>query len=172
MAQMNKDALVDKLCERLAAEIGGLELYQAALAKLHDADVIARLEKFRRDEAEHRDLLAGYLDSLGVSERETVSARLARHEADAYVKLVGEAETPEQVLNVLLSFELMDENAWEMIIDLGRDAHDDQMVQTLERALRDEKEHLRGVRGMFAAAMRSTIAAAVAEAAKPDTTRQ
>ena len=31
---MNKDALVDKLCERLAVETGGVDIYQAAIAKL------------------------------------------------------------------------------------------------------------------------------------------
>jgi len=103
-----------------------------------------------RDEAQHCELLARYLDTLGVATRETPSARLARLEGEAYLKLIGEAQTPAQVLNILLTVELMDENGWEMIINLGRDMGDEDMVRTLNEALQEEKEHLRGVRGMLA----------------------
>jgi rubrerythrin len=150
MAHVNKDALVDKLCERLAVETGGVGIYQAAIAKIDDPTVAARLRHFMQEEAEHRDLLAAYLDKIGVTDRETPSARLAKHEGDAYLKLIGEAEMPAQVLNILLTVELMDENGWEMIINLGRDVGDDEMVSTLNEALQEEKEHLRGVRGMLA----------------------
>ena len=157
MAHLNRDALVDKLCERLAVETGGVDIYKAVIAKMNDRDVTTRLEKFMRDEAQHRDMLSRYLDGLGVDNRETPSARLARLEGEAYLKLIGEAQTPAQVLNILLTVELMDENGWEMIIDLGRDLHDDELVRTLNAALRDEKEHLRGVRGMLATMTRSLM---------------
>jgi rubrerythrin len=153
MPQVNMDALVDKLCERLAVETGGVAIYEAAIAKVGDPTVAARLKHFMQEEAEHRDLLDDYLTKLGVQDpaaRETPSARLAKHEGEAYLKLIAEAETPAQVLNILLTVELMDENGWEMIIDLGRDLGDDELVRALDGALRDEKEHLRGVRGMLA----------------------
>jgi rubrerythrin len=165
MAHPNNDVLVDKLCERLAVETGGVDIYEAAIAKLHDPTMIARLKHFMQEEAKHRDLLAAYLDQLGVEERQTPSARLAKHEGEAYMKLIAEAETPAQLLNILLTVELMDENGWEMIINLGRDLHDDETVRTLNAALKDEKEHLRGVRGMLALVTRETAAAA--EAAMP-----
>ena len=160
MAHRNNDVLVDKLCERLAVETGGVDIYQAAIAKLNDPTVVGRLKHFMQEEAKHRDLLAAYLDRLGVEERQTPSARLAKHEGDAYLKLIAEAQTPAQLLNILLTVELMDENGWEMIINLGRDIHDDEMVRTLNVALKDEKEHLRGVRGMLAKMTRDSLAAA------------
>lgn len=150
MAHVNMDALVDKLCERLAVETGGVEIYEAVLAKLDDPSLAPRLKHFMQDEAQHRDLLRAYLDKMGVQNRDTPSARMAKLEGEAYLKLIGEAKTPAQVMNVLLTVELMDENAWEMIINLGRDLHDDEMVRTLNGALKSEKEHLRGVRGMLA----------------------
>ena len=150
MAHVNKDALVDKLCERLAVETGGVEIYRAAIAKIDVPNVAARLEHFMRDEARHRDLLDAYLTRLGVEDRETPSARLARHEGNAYLELIGEAETPAQVLNIMLTVELVDENGWEMLVNLGRDLGDDELVRTLDTALQEEKEHLRGVRGMLA----------------------
>ena len=159
MAHVNKDALVDKLCERLAVETGGVEIYQAAIARIADPTVAARLEHFRAEEAEHRDLLDAYLARLGVEDRDTPSARLARHEGEAYLALIGEAETPAQVLNILLTIELMDENGWEMLINLGRDLDDDELVRTLDAALQEEKDHLRGVRGMLAQMTREMMTA-------------
>jgi rubrerythrin len=150
MAHVNRDALVDKLCERLAVEAGGVDIYQAVIAKIDEPAVAARLRGFMQEEADHRDLLTAYLDKLGVTDRETPSARLARHEGEAYLKLIAEAETPAQVLNILLTVEHMDENGWEMIINLGRDFGDEEIVRTFDQALQDEKEHLRGVRGMLA----------------------
>ncbi len=160
MAHVNNGALVDKLCERLAVETGGVDIYQAAIAKLDDPTAITRLKHFMQEEAKHRDLLAAYLDRLGVADRETPSACLAKHEGEAYLKLIGEADTPGQLLNILLTVELMDENGWEMLINVGRDLHDDDLVRTLNVALQDEKEHLRGVRGMLAQLTRQTVAAA------------
>lgn len=150
MPTMNKLVLVDKLCERLAVETGGVQIYQAALEKLADPSLVQRLEHFMHEEAEHRELLSSYLDRLGVDNRDTPSARLARLEGQAYLKLIAEAETPLQVLDILLTVELMDETAWELLINLGRDLGDDEMVRAFAGALKEEKEHLRGVRGMVA----------------------
>jgi len=151
------DALVDLLCERLAVETGGVDIYRAAIAKIDDPTIKSRLEHFMAEEAKHRDLLAAYLDKLGIQERDTPSARLAHMEGQAYLKLVDEAKTEMQVMNILLTIELMDENAWEMIVNLGRDLHDDDMVRMLNGALKEEKEHLRGVRGMMAQLTRAEI---------------
>jgi rubrerythrin len=85
MAHLNRDALVDKLCERLAVETGGVDIYKAVIDKMDDADITTRLQRFMRDEAQHCELLARYLDSLGVATRETPSARLARLEGEAYL---------------------------------------------------------------------------------------
>src|SRR5262249_31798105 len=115
MAHVNHDVLVDKLCERLAVEAGGIEIYQSAIAKIDDPALAPRLKHFMEQEAKHRDLLAAYLDRLGVADRATPSARLARLESEAYLKLIDEATTPAQVMNILVTVELMDENAWEMI---------------------------------------------------------
>jgi rubrerythrin len=157
MPHVNMDALVDKLCERLAVETGGVAIYEAAIAKIDDPTVAARLRHYMQEEAEHRDLLDAYLTNLGVQNRETPLARLAKLEGEAYLKLLGEAQTPAQVLNILLTVELMDENGWEMIINLGRDLGDDEMVRTFNVALKDEKEHLRGVRGMLATITREML---------------
>lgn len=154
---VNKDALADKLCERLAVETGGVEIYQALLAKLDDPALAPRLKQFMQHEAAHRELLAAYLDRLGVGARETPSARLAKHEGEAYLRLIAEAQTPAHLLHILLTVELMDESGWEMLIDLARDVGDEEMVRSFSGALRQEKEHLRGVRGMVAQLTRESM---------------
>jgi rubrerythrin len=164
MPELKMDTLVDMLCERLTVETHGVELYRAVLAKMPEPKVAARLEHFMHEEAQHRDLLSGYLDRLGVADRETPSARLAGHESEAYARLIGEADTPTQLLNILMTVELMDEAGWEMLINLGRDLGDEDMVSTFQQALKEEKEHLRGVRGMLA---QMTRALAMAEEAAP-----
>jgi rubrerythrin len=170
---MNADALADMLCERLAVETHGVELYRAVLAKMPEPKVAARLEHFMHEEAQHRDLLSGYLDRLGVGERETPSARLAAHEGEAYARLIGEAQTAPQLLNILLTVELMDETGWEMLINLGRDLGDADMVSTFQQALKEEKEHLRGVRGMLAQMTRDLVlASAHGEAAAAPATAE
>jgi rubrerythrin len=157
MAALNRDVLVDKLCERLAVETAAVTLYQALLAKIDVEEIAARLTHFMHAEAQHRDLLAGYLDKMGVRERDTPSAQLAQLEGEAYLKLAAEASTPAQLLHILFTVELMDENAWEMLIDLGQDLDDQELVRTFAQALKDEKEHLRGVRGMLAQLTRQMI---------------
>lgn len=154
---VNKEALVDKLCERLAVEKSGVEIYQAVLAKLGDPSIARRLERYQQEEAAHRDLLASVLERMGVTERETPSARLAMHEGQAYLRLIEEAETPAQLLNILLTVELMDENGWEMIVNLARDLGDEELARACNGALKDEKEHLRGVRGMTAQRVREML---------------
>ena len=154
-------ALIDKLCERLAVEIGGVEIYQAILSRLPgDDELTRRLRRFQAEEARHRDLLSGYLDRLGVSDRETPSARLARLEAHAFLKLIDEAETPAQLLDVLLTVELMDETAWELLINLARDLGDEAMLSQFADCLRHEKEHLMKVRGAVAERLRAELSGA------------
>lgn len=159
MPQLNKDALVDKLCERLAVESAGVEIYEAIIARITDDMIVARLKHFMQEEAKHRDLLAAFLDRMGAQERETPSARLARLEGQAYLRLVDEATTTAQLLNILLTVELVDETAWEMLVNLGRDLGEEDMVRTFNMALKEEKEHLRGVRGMLANVTRQMMTA-------------
>jgi rubrerythrin len=158
-----RQALLDKLCERLAVETGGVDIYRATIDKIDDAAIKSRLAHFMKEEAQHRDMLAAYIDRLGNGTRETPSARLAEHEGQAYLKLIGEATTDAQLLNILLTVELMDETGWEMLIDFGRDLGEADMVRGFGQALKEEMEHLRGVRGMLAQTTRQLVMEPTAE---------
>jgi rubrerythrin len=163
MRQVNMDALLDKLCERLAVETGGVDIYRAVIDKIEDERIKARLDHFMREEAQHRDMLAAYVDRLGAKTQHTPSARLAEHEGHAYLKLIAEATTDAQLLTILLTVELMDETGWEMLVDLGRDVGEEQMASGFQQALKEEKEHLRGVRGMLALMTRQLVMETEAE---------
>jgi rubrerythrin len=152
-----RQALLDKLCERLAVETGGVDIYRALIDKLDDQIIKSRLTHFMKEEVQHRDMLAAYIDRMGEGKRSSPSARLAEHEGQAYLKLIGEATTDAQLLTILLTVELMDETGWEMLVDLGRDLGEEQMVQGFGQALKEEKEHLRGVRGMLAQMTRQLL---------------
>src|SRR5262249_13727988 len=147
---------------------GAVQIYQAildkpAIAQMEEPAVVQRLRQFQRDEVRHCEILRGYLERLGVTDTDTPSARLATHEAEAFLKLIGEAETSLQLLNILLTIEMMDENAWELLVNLGRDLQPseaaEEIVATFNVALRDEKEHLRGVRGLVAQVAKETLTA-------------
>jgi rubrerythrin len=157
------DALLDKVCERLAVETGGVDIYHAVIGKIDDETTRIRLDHFMGEEIKHRDMLAAYLDRMGRTVHDTASAQLAEHEGQAYLKLIGEATTDAQLLTILLTVELMDETGWEMLVDLGRDLGEEEIARGFQQALKEEKEHLRGVRGMLAQTTRQTIFAAESE---------
>lgn len=154
---------IDKLCERLAVEQAGVEIYETVIAKLSDPAAIKVLERFGRDEARHRDLLAGYLERLDVPEamRMTPSARVAKLEGESFLRLIQEVDAPMHLLNILLTIELTDENAWELLINLARDGGDTELVETFAQCLANEKQHLRHIRGMVAEFARAEINASV-----------
>jgi rubrerythrin len=154
---------IDKLCERLAVEQAGVRIYETVLAKLSDPAVTKILQKFQRDEARHRDLLAAYLERSDVPEsmRDTPSARVAKLEGESYLRLIDEVDAPQHLLNILLTVELTDENAWELLINLARDHAESELVETFAECLANEKTHLRQIRGMVAEMSRAEINAQV-----------
>lgn len=156
---MNQQVFIDKLCERLAVEQAGVRLYEAVLARVDDADARRRLDRFRRDEIRHRDLIAAHLERANVSDeaRETASVRLARAEGEAMLKLVDECAGELPLFNLLLTVELTDETGWELLIDLARDAGEMQLVESFAGCLRAEKEHLRTLRGLVAERARAAL---------------
>jgi len=157
-----RQALVDKICERLAVETGGVSIYRAVIEKIDDEQIKTRMSHFMKEEVQHRDMLAAYLDRMG-SSHDSASARLAEHEGHAYLKLIGEATTDAQLVNILLTVELMDETGWEMLVDIGRDVGEKEMAAGFQQALKEEKEHLRGVRGMLAQMTRQLIMEPIVE---------
>lgn len=146
--------LVDRLAERLAFERTGTRLYEALLVKhAAYAEQLAgvpaeRLEQFHAEEAAHFRLLTEALQTLGADpSAQTPAADLVGVQGMGLVQAMTEPRTNfVQALNTILVAELADNDGWQALIGLARQAGFDEMAERFMEALEQEEEHLRQVR--------------------------
>lgn len=148
--------LVDKLGERLAFERSGVRMYESALVKcvarrgtLVENEVeVLRLH--RDQELEHMHMVRRALESLGADPTaQTPCADLAGMQAMGMVQAINDPRTSlVQVLQVILDIELMDNAAWELLIELARAAGHGAMADGFAVALQQEQQHLAYVRAL------------------------
>jgi hypothetical protein len=144
------EVLIDKLGERLAFERSGTRLYDALITKYVAAGVslptlsIERLREFRNEEAQHLELVAGALTSLGADPTaQTPCADLSGVESLGLMQVVDDPRTTfAQCLHAILVAELADNAGWELLIQLAEDAGKDDMAAGFRAALAQEQEHL------------------------------
>ena len=156
---------IDKLAERAAYERGGVRLYEGLLAKFYaemDAQrnsgapqgmTEARLTQIRDEEAAHFALVSECIETLGADPTaQTPSADLVGVETLGLVQAISDPRTSlGQSLHVLLSAELIDNAAWEILIEMAQSVGQDDMAQRFRQALQAEQEHLRDVRSWYTA---------------------
>jgi hypothetical protein len=143
--------LMDKLGERLAFERAGVRLYDALLVKCRVADTgladgeVGMLRYFRDQEAQHFELVAEALKSLGGDPTaQTPCADLVGVEGMGLVQAMNDPRTSFlQSLHVMLDAELIDNASWELLIRLSRAAGHDDLAERFEAALQQEAAHLR-----------------------------
>jgi len=149
--------LVDKLGERAAFERGGVRLYESLLAKCEAVqddplppDEIATLRRFRDEEAAHFALVGQTLERLGADPTaQTPCADLAGMESLGLLQAMNDPRTSlVQSLHVLLDAELLDNAAWEMLIDLARSTDHGAIADDFETAAREEAVHLEHLRAL------------------------
>lgn len=149
--------LVDKLGERLAFERGGVRLYEALLIKCGGADaplpadILAELQRFRDEEAEHMGVVIQALQTLGADPTaQTPCADLVGVEAMGFVQAMNDPRsTLAQALHVMLDAELVDNAAWEMLIELARATGHDNIALTFVKPQQQEAVHLSRVRALL-----------------------
>jgi len=150
LAGKRPQVLMDKLGERLAFERGGVRLYDALLVKCRAADdplddgEVATLQRFRDQEAEHFELVADALESLGGDPTaQTPCADLVGVESMGLVQAMNDPRTSLlQSLHVMLDAELIDNAGWDLLIRLARSAAHETLADRFERAQRQEAIHL------------------------------
>lgn len=148
--------LLDKLGERLAFERTGSRLYDALLAKLEASDddraraAVAMVRKFRDDELRHFALVWQALESLGADPTtQTPAADVAGVQSIGLLQTITDPRTTAlQSLDAILHAELIDNEAWTMLISLAERASQNGMTETFRGALVEEQEHLGQIRGM------------------------
>src|SRR5688500_15663531 len=151
--------LADKLGERLAFERAGVRLYDALLAKCGangkaDAPPIKELEHIREEEAEHFALLGKAIESLGGDPTaQTPAADITGVEGAGLMQVLTDPKTTiAQALHAILIAEMVDNAAWEELIELTEQAGNDDLLARFVKARDEEQEHLDKVQAWYKAA--------------------
>src|SRR5690606_6192030 len=120
------EILIDKLGERLAFERSGVRMYDAMLAKAKaldtvGSDLVGMLQHIREEEFEHMMMVAEAIETLGADPTaQTPCADIVGVKSLGVMQVLTDPRTNiAQGLNALLTIELEDNAAWEMLIELA-----------------------------------------------------
>lgn len=150
------ELLIDKLGERLAYERTGVRLYEAAIAKAEalqgsDTELMETLRKVRNEEAEHMMMLKGAIETLGADPTaQTPCADVVGVQALGIVQVLSDPRTNiPQMLQALLTIELTDNAAWELLIELADTAGHSKMAESFQHCLTQENDHLVRIKSLL-----------------------
>lgn len=151
----NKPAvLLDKLGERLAFERSGTRIYEALIDK-YDAHggweggpTREELVHFHDEELEHFHIVKDAIESLGADPTAlTPSADVAGVVSEGVLKIATDPRVSlGESLEALLTAELVDNDAWSMLISLAQAMGQDELGESFRDAMMEESEHLDSVR--------------------------
>lgn len=159
------EALLNKIGERLAFERSGVRVYECLIAKCEavaaggtlpgvvDLDM---LRQFCIEEAQHFAMLRDVLDGLGAdATAQTPDADVAGVASLGLMKVIQDPRTSVvQSLEALLTLELADNAAWELLQQLAREMTMDAIADQFHLAEEQEDRHLATVRQWYQAAVR------------------
>lgn len=162
---------VNKLGERLAYERTGTRIYEAMILKCEVANAqgelpfqipIDRLQEFHRQEGEHFQLLVGCMEKLGVDPTaQTPDADVSGVAGSGMMKVISDPRTTvPQCLEAMLSLELTDNAAWELLVTLAEDLGQSDMARQFEAALTEEQVHVEEIRSLYEKCIRTQASAA------------
>lgn len=140
--------LIDKLGERLAFERNGVRLYEAMIAKARNLDsgndLVGVLQHIRDEEFEHMMLVHAAMEKLGADPTaQTPSADVAGVMAMGIMQVLTDPRTNvAQCMNALLTAELADNAAWELLIELAQAAGHPNIADSFVHAKTQEDDHL------------------------------
>lgn len=146
---------LDKLGERLAYERSGIRLYEAAIAKaLGDKDSkknIQSLLHIKKEEMEHMELVKSTMEQLGADPTAiTPCADLVGVMGQGFIQILTDPRTEmPQVFNTLLNLELIDNAAWELLIQLANAYDHEDLSVKFEKAFIQEEEHVAIVKSLL-----------------------
>ena len=147
----DRDDFIDKLAQRWLVERAAVTLYGVAIDRLRVNELLdgllPDLERFRREEQLHADMIAQLLGELGHGdvhrEPATPAVNLA---ASAMAALLDSARAPtataRSVLGALDMAERLDVLGWDLLTDLAKEAElDEDYLRSFRAAGREEREH-------------------------------
>ena len=152
----NPELLVDKLGERLAYERTGVRIYEALIAKAlacegGGAELVPTLQQIRNDEQAHMFLLINAIEALGADPTAmTPCADVVGVIGSGPLKVVTDPRTNMgQALNAILTIELADNAAWEMLIQLAEQSGYSKIAKSFAGALVEEERHVNTIRSLL-----------------------
>ncbi|QJD57541.1 ferritin-like domain-containing protein [Pseudomonas sp. gcc21] len=159
MMGKNPEVLIDKLGERLAYERTGVRLYEAAIAKVQaldtgagaPPDLLKTLETIRNEEEEHFHLLVAAIEKLGADPTAmTPSADVVGVIALGVMQVLTDPRTNiSHALNALLTIELADNAAWELLIEMAESAGQKDIAKSFGKAFTQEEQHLANIKALL-----------------------
>lgn len=146
-------AFINKIAERLAFERTGVRLYEALLTKceLNEEDLpIEDLHQYQKEELKHFHMLKECMESMGADPTaETPGADVTAVASEGLMKVMTDPRTNiAQTLEALLIAELADNDSWNLLIEMAKEAGKDDFVEKFEEARREEQQHLTGIRSL------------------------
>lgn len=152
----NPELFLNKLGQRLAFERSGVRLYESVITRCEVADQMHgagpvtadELQHIRDEEMQHFRLVSDVMESLGADPTaETPDADVIGVASMGIQKVLNDPRTTiAQCLEMLLTMELTDNAAWELLIRLAEEMGLKDASEQFQRALEQEKEHLMTVR--------------------------
>jgi bacterioferritin (cytochrome b1) len=153
LVKHNKQKVIDFLCERLAFERSGVQLYDSILAKMDkqkDGQIqrmVPEMREHRNQEQAHYDWLEKQIRQLGGDPtKDTEYSKLVKTESEGIEKVIlnGDNQIP-HLFHALLTAEVTDNVGWELLVDLADEAEDDEARKVFRGFLHEEEDHLKFV---------------------------
>ncbi len=150
------ELLVDKLGERLAFERSGVRLYDAMIAKAKaleaaESDLVQVLQHIRDEEFEHMNIIADAIETLGADPTaQTPCADVVGVKAMGLMQVLTDPRTNvAQGLSALLTAELEDNAAWELLIELAEAGGHPRIAKGFHKAKEQEDDHLAKIKSLL-----------------------
>jgi hypothetical protein len=127
---MNDDQVHELLYQALETELGGVQIYEAALRCAQNKDLHEEWEKYHQQTTRHVEVVKGVLDVLGLDEAtETPGRAVVRHIGESLVAAMEEARSsgPPEAAELVAAecvtlAETKDHLNWELIGEVARKA--------------------------------------------------
>jgi bacterioferritin (cytochrome b1) len=153
------EVFLNKLGQRLAYERTGVRLYESVITKCDAADelhpagpvTVEGLRCIRDEEEDHFLLLKEALETLGADPTaQTPDADVSGVAAMGIQQALNDPRTTmPQCLELLLTVELADNAAWELLIKLAGELNLGELAEQFQHALTQEEEHVQRIRSWY-----------------------
>jgi rubrerythrin len=156
--QVNESQLNELLLQALETEMGGVQLYRAALQCAADDDLREEWEEYLGQTERHEQILRGVLEQLGLDpELETPGRLVVRHIGASLLKAItmarasGDAEAAQLVATECIALaEAKDHQNWELIGEVARHQnplHHQTLQEAYDQVEDEEDEHYYHTKG-------------------------